>query len=251
MENERNMLTKGLQVLQHLSDRPEGDGVSGVARAIGVPVSTAHRLLATMTSTDWVARTPGATYRLGLQVLRAAESLRGSLGLSDLHGVLSDLSRRVGETVIFGTLVDQQFIYLDVLHGPGLLGIKGSAGRRGPLHCTATGKALLCGLEAARRAELIADLDLVPHTERTLTTVDGLTEEIALSITRGYTTAREEYEVGVTSVGVPIRLEQDPDGVYGVCISAPTQRAEDRVDEFVAALGQARQMLRTAGVSPR
>src|SRR5690606_37130001 len=75
MENDRNMLAKGLQVLQYLVEHPEHEsGVSDVARALGLPVSTAHRLLGTLLATDWVSRAPhSSSYRLGPQVLNAAE----------------------------------------------------------------------------------------------------------------------------------------------------------------------------------
>lgn len=253
MESERNMLAKGLQVLQYLVEHPEHEsGVSDVARAVNLPVSTAHRLLGTLLASDWVARAPhSSAYRLGPQVLHAAETMRNNLGLTDMHGVLADLASRVGETVILGTLIGGQFIYLDVVHGPGLLGIQGGIGRRGPLHSTATGKALLCALPRARRDALIDELELTQLTPTTITDPEALREEIDRSIERGYTRTHEENEAGVTSIGIPIEIEQDPDGVYAVCIAAPTQRAESQEEAFYAALVQARALLRTAGVSPR
>ncbi|WP_420111164.1 IclR family transcriptional regulator [Pseudactinotalea sp.] len=247
------MLAKGLQVLQYLVEHPEHEsGVSDVARALGLPVSTAHRLLGTLLATDWVSRAPhSSSYRLGPQVLNAAETLRSNLGLTDMHGVLADLATRVSETVILGTLIGGQFIYLDVVHGPGLLGIQGSVGRRGALHSTATGKALLCALPTERRNALIDELELTRLTPSTITDREALRAEIERSLERGYTRTDEENEAGVTSIGIPIRIEQDPDGVYAVCIAAPTQRASSRVESFHAALVQARTLLRTAGVSPR
>ena len=247
-----SMLAKGLRVLQHLVQHPTGAGVSDIARARDLPVSTVHRMLSELVATGWVSRSPSATYRLGPQVLLAAEAIRTSVGLSDTHSILSNMAERVGETVILGTLIGQEFIYLDVIHGPGMLGIKGSVGQRGPLHCTAIGKSLLSALPTHEREALIDSISLDRLTERTLTERSALREEIERSIKRGYTIANEENEEGVVSVGIPIRLEQDPDGVYAICVSAPTQRADDRRrEEFLSALTQTRDIFRTAGVSPR
>lgn len=251
---ERNMLGKGLQVLQYLVEHPDrGSGVTEVANAIGVPVSTAHRLLATLVANSWAAKSEGsAKYRLGPQVLRAADSFHTAMGMPDLHTALAQIAKQVGETAIIGTLIGGEFIYLDVVHGPGMLGIKGSPGHRGPLYCTATGKALLCGLPATRRTELLDQLDFTRWTDTTITDRGALEADLQRSVKRGYALAREEYEVGVSSIAVPLSLAQDPRGVYALCISAPTQRVTNaRISDFHEALTDAQLSLRTSGVSSR
>ncbi|MGC0251795.1 IclR family transcriptional regulator [Pseudactinotalea sp. Z1748] len=247
-----SMLAKGLRVLRHLMQHPHGQGVSTIARAQNLPVSTTHRMLSTLVATNWVTRSPSATYRLGPQMFLAVEAMHASSGLSDMHSILTDLADSVGETVILGTLIGQEFIYLDVIHGPGLLGIKGSVGQRGPLHCTAIGKSLLTALPSPQREELIQTLELRSFTANTITDSADLSAEIDRSVRRGYTEANEENEVGVTSVGIPVPIQHDPDGRYAMCVSAPTQRAgADRRRDFLAALTRCRDVLRTAGVSPR
>lgn len=247
-----SMLAKGLRVLQHLMQHPHGQGVSAIARAQNLPVSTTHRMLTTLVATDWVTRSPSATYRLGPQMFLAVEAVHASSGLSDMHAILTDLADSVGETVILGTLIGKEFIYLDVIHGPGMLGIKGSVGQRGPLHCTAIGKALLTSLPEAQRAELIGSLQLESFTPHTITNNADLIAEVDRSIQRGYTEANEENEAGVTSIGIPLSVQHDPDGRYAICVSAPTQRtAPERRRDFLAALTRCRELLRTAGVSPR
>ncbi|OYN84096.1 IclR family transcriptional regulator [Parenemella sanctibonifatiensis] len=233
---QRNMLGKGLEILQYLVEHSDrGCGVTEVANAVGVPVSTAHRLLATLVASSWAARSEGSTkYRLGPQVLRAADALHTAMGLPDLHASLASLAQRTGETAILGTVIGGEFIYLDVVHGPGLLGIKGSPGQRGPLHCTATGKALLCALPSVRREQLIDQLELTEYTENTITDHHDLRAELQLSMSRGYALAREEYEEGVISIAIPLALDQE--GAYAACISAPAQRV---TAERIPALHQA------------
>ncbi|MGC0142158.1 IclR family transcriptional regulator [Sanguibacter sp. Z1732] len=246
------MLAKGLRVLQHLMQHPHGQGVSAIARAQNLPVSTTHRMLTTLVATDWVTRSPSATYRLGPQMFLAVEAVHASSGLSDMHAILTDLADSVGETVILGTLIGKEFIYLDVIHGPGMLGIKGSVGQRGPLHCTAIGKSLLTALPLPQRNDLIVSLELCSFTPSTITNVADLAAEIDRSLQRGYTEANEENEAGVTSVGIPVPMQNDPDGYYAICVSAPTQRADaERRRGFLAALHRSRELLRTTGVSPR
>lgn len=246
MENEPNMLSKGLGVMAHLAEHPAGCGTSEVARALGYPVSTAHRLLATLVAEGWAAQVPGTTrYRLGTRVLHAAEGLRAEIGLNDVNGALRRMVEEVGETAILGMLLDDRFMYMSILHGPGLLGIRGSAGQQGPLHCTATGKALLMALSGKDRERRIAQLELEPHTPSTATTPSDLLADLERSQQRGYSIADEEYEPDVYSVGLPLWLPEDPGRVYAICITAPKQRVDShRISHFVDAMLETRALLR-------
>ncbi|ROR73157.1 IclR family transcriptional regulator [Bogoriella caseilytica] len=245
------MLTKGLDVLQHFAARPHGDTASGVARELGLPLSTAHRLVSTLAKRGWLTRTD-MTYRMGLQALGAAGAVFEGRRLTDLHGAIADLSARLRETVILGTLTGEEFVYVDVVHGPGLLGVKGSVSQRGPLHCTAVGKGVLTALPRERREELMGRLEMPRFTKRTITDVESLRREIDRGVERGYTLADEEYEVGVVSIGTPLRLINDPDGAYAMCVSVPAQRANpERRAEFKAALEDTVATMQTAGVVAR
>lgn len=252
--SERNMLGKGLDVLSHLVDHPDRPmGVSEVARAVGVPVSTAHRLLATLVRQGWVARTEqGSGYRLGSYVLKAADSVHEAFGFNDIHAVLLNLSDKVRETALLGTLIGGEFIYLDLVHGPGELSVRGSMGQRGPLHATAIGKALLAGLPTVRRNELIDSLDYEKFTRNTIGDAAALRSEVEQVSSRGYSISSDEYEEGVTSIGIGVELDHDPGGHYAICVAAPTQRTAGKtVNRFHDALVTAKKHLKVAGVSPR
>jgi len=79
------------------------------------------------------------------------------------------------------------------------------AGRRGPLHATASGKVLLAySLDGD-----LTDPDLTEHLSRftstTVTSPAALRRQLAQVRTRGYATCWQEREVGLCSVAVPLR----------------------------------------------
>lgn len=246
---EKSVLAKGLRILQYLVDSAQGQSLSEIARAQGLPVSTTHRMLSVLESTGWVSRSASGTYRLGNQILLATEAIRNSVGIPDVHDVLTDLARKVNETVLLGTLVGQKIIYLDVIHGPEGLGIKGVVGQRGPLHCTSLGKSILSVLPVDALEPLIESLDLPQFTPNTITSKDRLRSEIQQCTERGYATNLEENEIGAVSVGVPVVWGTDPDGFYAISISAPSSRTDQaRRAEFLSELNRTRSLLlRTTG----
>lgn len=225
--------------------------MSALARSLELPVSSVHRLLSTLVESRWAARIPGSSlYRIGPNALAAGDAARDSLGVTDLHAVLVDLAERLGESVVAGRLVDEAVLHIDFVQGPGTLKVTGGVGQRMPLHCTSLGKTMLGMLSAEDRMELVGRLDLERRTARTITDPKVLLAEIEDGLERGYFTAREENEVGVTSVAIALPMSRDPVGHYAICLSGPAARMDDAGAERLATeLRRSRDTLAAVGVS--
>ena len=76
-------------------------------------------------------------------------------------------------------------------------------GRSTPLHCVASGKVLLAAV-AEREVLRIVRRGLVSYTERTITELEPLLEELARIRRRGYATALGEFEMGLNAVAAPV-----------------------------------------------
>jgi DNA-binding IclR family transcriptional regulator len=115
------------------------------------------------------------------------------------------------------------------------------------LHATANGKAWLATMsnEDAVRLALKGGLGkpgrFGPHAVRT---VEALLKEIAATRKRGYGTAVEEAEPGVTAIAVPIRSSADGRVVGTMSIAGPLLRITPaRYDEFHQLLRRAADQL--------
>src|SRR5690606_19187918 len=68
------------------------------------------------------------------------------------------------------------------------------------LHCTSAGKATLGSLPREEREAILKGLKLEPFTDRTITSLPDLRDDLARSIERGWYENREESVPGATTI---------------------------------------------------
>ena len=132
------------------------------------------------------------------------------------------LAAAVGETVNVAILDRDEALYVDQMAGPSALQAYNWVGRRVALHATSNGKVLLAHAPAGRLEELAAG-PLRPFTERTVTDVRRLGEELDGVRARGYATAVDELEMGLTAVAAPV-FNVEGVVVASMSVSGPTFR---------------------------
>jgi DNA-binding IclR family transcriptional regulator len=214
---------RALTILSLLAER--GDlGVTEIAQGLGVHKSTAFRLVATLERHDIVSQTEDrGKYRLGVGVLRLAGATRVRLDLvQESRPVTTGLAAKVGETVNIVVLSGHEALYLDQVAGPSALQMHMWAGQRVPLHATSNGKVLLAFAVAGTSAVHLQD-PLTRFTDRTIATVAQLEAELDVVRARGYATAVDELERGLTAVAAPI-YGIDGHVVASVSASGPSFR---------------------------
>jgi DNA-binding IclR family transcriptional regulator len=227
---------RALTILTLLAERGEM-GVTEISQGLGVHKSTAFRLVATLERHDIVSQTEDrGKYRLGVGVLRLAGATRVRLDLvQESRPVTTALAAEVGETVNIVVLSGHEALYLDQVAGPSALQMHMWAGQRVPLHATSNGKVLLAF--AANGTSLLRD-PLPRFTDHTISTVNQLDLELDLVRQKGYATAVDELEQGLTAVAAPI-YGIDGHVVASVSASGPSFRLPadrlPRVAELVRA----------------
>ncbi len=192
-------------LLLALGDCQGEAGVTELARRLGLHKSTASRLLATLQKRGLVEQDEETgKYRLGLVVIRLAERAERTL---DLRGIsmpeLERLARLTHETTGLGILDADALLTVAQADGPNLIAVGDWTGRSTPLHCVASGKVLLAAV-AEREVLRIVRRGIVSYTERTITELEPLLEELARIRRRGYATALGEYEMGLNAVSAPV-----------------------------------------------
>ncbi|HEX5590582.1 MAG TPA: IclR family transcriptional regulator [Candidatus Limnocylindrales bacterium] len=180
-------------------------GVTELARRLGLHKSTASRLLATLQRRGLVEQDDETgKYRLGLVVIRLAERAERTLDLRSLAlPELERLARLTHETAGLGVLDGDQVLFVAQADGPNLIAVGDWTGRASALHANASGKVLLASL-AEREVLRIVRRGLTRYTERTITDLEPLLEELARVRRRGYATAVSELEGGLTAVAAPV-----------------------------------------------
>jgi len=215
-------LARGLDILELFAGGSPELTQTEISERLGLPVPTVHRLVKLLTERGWLVRDDASRrLRLGLGAARLLPAVR----LPDLaREPLRALAERSGETVNLATLEGAEVLYLVSETGANLLTLRSHVGLRLPVHATALGKCLLAQLddETARRAagrEPYGEL-----TAKTVTTWERLRPQLERVRREGVAYSREEYEIGLHSIAVPLAWV-DGDGPVAVNVSLPSSRA--------------------------
>jgi DNA-binding IclR family transcriptional regulator len=218
-----------------LGDSQGEAGVTELARRLGLHKSTASRLLATLQKRGLVEQDDeSGKYRLGLVVIRLAERAERTLDLRGIAmGDLERLGRLTRETVSLVVLDGDAVLTIAQREGSNLAAVADWTGRTSPLHCVAGGKVLLSAM-AERDVLRIVRRGLVAHTERTITELEPLLEELARTRRRGYGSDLGEYQPSLCGVAAPIR-DARAAVIAAVTIWGPAIRlAPRRIPELAA-----------------
>ncbi|MGI5129747.1 IclR family transcriptional regulator [Pseudonocardia sp. CA-107938] len=218
-----------LDVLDALGRAYGAVGVTELARQTGLSKAAVHHLLATLESRNLVAkdsetsryRLSWGLYELGAKVVRDVDLPR----IARPH--LDRLAAHTGESVLLGILDEDTVLYLDRGEAPTGLQMRANAGRRGPLHATASGKVLLAFASDATLFERLLAAPLARFTATTVTDPSTLRNELAGVRSEGYAVCWQEREVGLCSLAVPLR-DYTGNVVGSLAVAGPASRLTKR-----------------------
>jgi DNA-binding IclR family transcriptional regulator len=218
-----------IDVLHALARLGRPTGVSDIARQIGLSKASAHHLLSTLESRGFVMRqSDSPLYKLGWALYELGSNVVRDVDLSRVaRPYLDHLAVQTNESVLLGILDGDSVLYLDRGEGPSGLQMRANAGRRGPLHATASGKILLaCSTDPTLLTDLLSR-PLERLTRATITDPDTLRHDVAQARQQGYATCWQEGEVGLASVAVPLH---DHRGVViaSLTVAGPASRLTTR-----------------------
>jgi IclR family acetate operon transcriptional repressor len=217
------------------AERPEW-GTSEIARAAGLPVPTAHRILAALTGRKYLARDEGTRrFRLGPAALDLGERARAVLDLRQAAlPVLRRLARETDETALLTVPNDERdrSICLERVESSQPLRLSVEPGRRLPLHAGASQKALLAFL-GEEEIERVAAGSLEQLCRATITDPEALRSNLAEVRERGWAISFEETNIGVWGVAVPL-LDVHGAAVAAIGLAGPSARLspEEVVDHL-------------------
>ncbi|MBK7949537.1 MAG: helix-turn-helix domain-containing protein [Deltaproteobacteria bacterium] len=132
---------KALDVLFHLHDAPGAQGVSEIARALGLAKSSCHRLLAALVDREVVEQDESGRYRPGLALLALGLGAQRREPVVELaRPRLEAEAAALGETVFLVASRRGQLRVLDKVEGSGFLRAAPGVGDVIPADVTAAGK---------------------------------------------------------------------------------------------------------------
>lgn len=246
----KGVMERSLEVLEFLAAEGRWLRLSDIAARLELPKGPVHRMLSQLSLLGWVEQDKGTgQYRLTLKLALLGQQYLHGTGLPGLvQPILDDVASECRELVRLTVVQGPELAWLASSQGaaPGLMYQPTMSGRL-VLHTTANGKAWLATMsdEDAARLALKGGLGKPGRFgPRAVKTVEALIKEITATRKRGYGTAIEEAEPGVTALAVAIRSSAGGRVVGTTSIAGPLLRVTPaRYDEFHQLLRRAADQL--------
>ncbi|RRO12913.1 IclR family transcriptional regulator [Saccharopolyspora rhizosphaerae] len=208
------------ELLELMADAGGEVTLSELAERSGLPLPTIHRIIRTLVNSGYARQQPSRRYALGPRLIRLGETASRALG-SWARPYLAELTEVTGESANMAVLDGEQIVYVAQVPSPHSMRMFTEVGRRVDAHATAVGKAVMATMPSDEVTQLLSRTAMNPQTERTITDVEAMQEELGRIREQGYAIDDGEQEVGVRCYAVAV--PGAPAGA-GISISGPEGR---------------------------
>lgn len=199
-----NSLLKALDILAVFGAREPRLSLAEISRRLGIPKSTAHRILSTLLARGFIERVGAEDYALGTAIIALTQAVRVNVEVRDrVATVARSLAEHSSESIYVAIPDGPGVLYVYAIETSQRLTARTAVGDRAPFHCTGVGKACLAFMSEDRRNELMDSMVLEASTPHTFVDRLALEENLALIRRRGYATDCQEHDLGTYCVAAP------------------------------------------------
>ncbi|MEW9670944.1 IclR family transcriptional regulator [Ammoniphilus sp. 3BR4] len=230
MENNTNQdyllssVKNALRLLRSFSMEEPEKKVTDLAASLGIGKSTVSRLLSTLASEGFVVKDPETQkYRLGLSILHLNTVATSNLEVHrESYPILQKLVHEVGETAHIAVMEEDDVVYLNRVECKHPVQILSHIGRRNPIHCTSSGKAILA-YQSQEEINRVLEKGLHKYSAKTITDPKDFLAALKTVKEQGYAISIEEITDSVASIAAPVR-DYTGKVVYAVTVIGPVHR---------------------------
>jgi IclR family acetate operon transcriptional repressor len=212
-------LDKALSLWTSLAADGGARPLSSISREVGVPLSTAHRIVAAFERRGFLTRASRGHYVPGPVLLQLA----GPSGFRQVltaagRPVIAELGKKTGLTAHLGILEGDMVTYLIKARdkGPELFTREGM---QLEAYCSGIGKILLAALPEEDLDRYLASGPFVSLTPNTIVEPYALRHELSQVRERGYAVDDAEVDLNLRCLAVPVRDGRD-DVIAAISLSS-------------------------------
>lgn len=222
-------LARGLAVIRAFDAEHSELTLSEVSRRAEISPAAARRFLRTLEALGYV-RSDDRRFALTPRVLELGFSYLSALSLPEtMQPHLEGLSREVDESVSAAVLAGTEIVYVARVPTRRIMSVGITIGTRFPAATTSMGRVLLAELPETRVRAMLAEHPPEALTERTITDVDAVIDELARVREQGWAIVDGELELGLRSLAVPVRGR---DGKVAASLNVSTSATRDSVEQL-------------------
>lgn len=230
-------LDKGLQVIEAFDQDRARLTITEVAERTGLTRAAARRYLITLVHLGY-AQQHDKVFALTPKVLRLGQSYLHSARLPRIvQPLLYRLAYALGEAASAGVLESDDLVCVAAASAGRVVSATLQPGTRVPAWCTANGRVLLAGLDAAATDDYLARLQPEAHTAFSIVDKGRLRLEIDRARAQGYAVVNQELELGLRTIAVPLRnFRGDTVAAMNVSLHAARMPQDEIIERCLPAL---------------
>lgn len=229
-------VTRAVAILDALAEA-EGRPLSAseLARILALPKSSTANLCASLEASGMIGRLDSG-YTLGRKVVElGGRYLSGVDQIRDFYELCRRSAHLSHETARVGVLDGLDVLYLARYDGTQPLRLTANIGDRFPANCTAIGKAILSTFDPAVAEDRLRGRTLPALSERSITSVPALLDELALTRERGYAVDDEETTAGILCLSVPVEGFRTDSSPFAISVTVLKARLDEAFREALLA----------------
>ena len=224
------ILAKGMALLEEISRNPQGLTLTELTSILNAPKTSLYRILCSLAELGYLRRDDRtARFSMTHKIFDMAISSIGSPSLLEYaYDSMRRLRDTLLETVVIGTLTENQVVILDQIIGLHHFCFTVKPGMNVELHASAPGKAIAAHMEADELRLLLDKIRYTRHNENTISCEADFLAALDEVRRTGYALDRGEEIAGVRCIGAPI-FNRYGKSVAAVWITGPEGRISDDV----------------------
>jgi IclR family transcriptional regulator, pca regulon regulatory protein len=238
-------LERGFRVLRVFDQSSVEMTPSEVARKTGLPRAATRRVLLTLCDLGY-ALSDGKHFRLTPKVLDLAHGYLAKTRIRYLiDPVMRDAVSAIGDSCVLAIRDGGDSIAIACYNSTGFGAVNVDLGFRIPLYVSTPGRVLLANLPAQELSEYLTGVTLRSFTTQTLSSKRTVREQVNRIREDGYAVGREEFELGVYAVAVPLKTRSGRTAAALTCIGNVAKiQSKDALELRVSGLLRAAERLR-------
>jgi IclR family acetate operon transcriptional repressor len=228
------VLDRSLKLLDLVASA-DGAALTDLSDQSGMAPSTVHRLLTSLAGHGMVTHdAETGAWTIGLKAFEIGNAFLRFRKLGTIsRPFLKQLMEHSGETANIGIEDGGDVVFISQVESHAPMRAFFRPGRRGPIHASGIGKAILSTWDDAAIERLLSPRPLTRFTGKTRDTLAKLLTDIESIRTRSWSIDDEEHTLGMRCIAAPIFNEYG-EAIAGISVSGPAVRLPD---ETLEALG--------------
>lgn len=199
-------LVRAFGILDQIADCEDGLILTDLANRVGLPRSTVHRMLTTMSSLGYVSFETGTNkWHTGHRAFHIGANFTMTKNLARLtRPMMQTLALEAHETVNISVPVGPAIQYVGQVKSSTRSEPEIKPGDNSPFNTSASGKVIMAQWSSGTLSDFLQKNELARRTDSSITLPGRLSDELRTIKARGYALEDEEHRSGLRSVAAPV-----------------------------------------------